>query len=401
MLKKYIEDNTTDANSVLFSGMMGHQRRRSILEKKNPFSYNENSILLKNGNVFPILIGNTWKTFIVDGDVELTESNLDLPGTVFEVGKDYHCFIIDDGEQGIAKLSPNSTFPNGASAENSLKVGGFHYGHIRKVSTDGLYIPTDSEGVPFGSGATGWKNNVTTGIVPNSVWDLFNRPRCSPEGMVKVGNIWVDIYQSSAAEPVSFEAAQNGQFVSGGRLQSKYGMLPVTGTEGCSQYSFNELAARSEKRLLTYAEWLRAAYGNPGGEDGADNYGWTKTGNTARTRTGCRVNPSDGSYDAAAGIKPYAISALNIVDAVGNVWEWLDSCYQLDTGTWEWQNALNGGNANNKGWVFAPNQSNPGCAVAGGSWYDGVHAGPRAVNLHHYSWYVSTGIGVRLACDNL
>ena len=74
-------------------------------------------------------------------------------------------------------------------------------------------------------------------------------------------------------------------------------------------------------RLPSYQEWLASAIGNPQGEDGADNFGWTKTANTARTRTGCGVNPSTGVYDEAAGIKKFAVSAYNCVDTIGNVWE--------------------------------------------------------------------------------
>jgi len=403
MLKRYIKDNETDANDVLFSGLIGHAISRArMLVKKNPNDYDEKILTVKSGTVFPILSGGTWKTFIVDGDTDISESDLDGGGS-FIVGTDYSVFCIDDGANGQLKISPNSTYPAGASADNSLKFAGFHYGHVRKVSSDGLFIPVDSLDVHFGAGPVNWKDNVAVGIVPNSIWDLVNRPSSDPEGMVKVGNIWVDIYEASAAEPISFEASQNGQFVAGGKLQSKYGMIPVTGSEGCNQYAFNELATRSGKRLLTLAEWEKAAYGNPGGEDAADNYGWTKTSNGARARTGCRVNPSTGVYDAVAGIKPYAISAFNIVDAVGNVMEWLDNCFLRwgTTGSFSWRNVLNAGGADNKGQIYATDDANPGVALAGGGWGRGVGCGPRAVYLSYYARSMNTLNGVRLACDNL
>ena len=37
---------------------------------------------------------------------------------------------------------------------------------------------------------------------------------------------------------------------------------------------------------------------------------------------------------------------------------------------------------------------------AGANWNDGVHAGPRAVNVNNYPWNVNTNIGSRLACEN-
>ncbi|GHU65113.1 hypothetical protein FACS189447_03480 [Spirochaetia bacterium] len=398
MLKKFLVDNITEVNALLLANIMGViDKREPIIEKVNPFSYADNTIRIKKGNVIPIRVGNIWKVFVVLDDEILTEANLDAPSSTFQVGTDYAIYLVDDDADGRFSISANLTFPAGANADNSRKYGGFHYGHIRKVSADGLNIPIDSEGVAFGTGSTNWKNNVVTGIVWNSVWDIQNRPKCSPEGMVKIGNLWVDIYQSSAAEPITLEGGTNGQHVSAGRLQSKYGMLPVTGTEGLNWYNFAELAARAGKKMLTYREWIAAAYGNPGGEDGADNYGWTKTSNSARARTGCRVSPGDGSFDAASGIKPYAISALNCVDCVGNVYEWLDSIFQRDTGTWGWKNVLGAG----KGQVYAPNDNNPGAAIAGGHWLQGVHAGPRCVSLGNYAWNVNPNIGVRLACDNL
>jgi formylglycine-generating enzyme required for sulfatase activity len=183
-----------------------------------------------------------------------------------------------------------------------------------------------------------------------------------------------------------------------GKLQSKYGQLPATGTEGLNWYSFQEFAARSGKRLLSYGEWCRAAYGNPGGEDGADNYGWTKTSNTARTRTGCNVNASTGAYTPAGGIKPYAVSAHNLVDTVGNVWEWVDelTIRQVST-SWAWQDVLGA----DKGKAYLPNNVGMSAFVCGGNWSVGVICGGRAVSLNSYPWVVNSHIGSRLACDKL
>jgi formylglycine-generating enzyme required for sulfatase activity len=159
--------------------------------------------------------------------------------------------------------------------------------------------------------------------------------------MVLVGNTWRDIYKSSVAETVTFEGGTNGLYVANGLLQSKYGQLPATGTEGLNWYSFQELAVRSGKRLPDYSEFIQGVAGNPGGQDSADDYGWTKTGNTARARTGCNVNASTGEYVPAGGVKPYAISAYNLVDAIGNVWEWVDELtIQQDSTSWAWQNVL-------------------------------------------------------------
>lgn len=396
MLTRLIQDNITDADAALFSGMMDVLVRSDrILEKKNPFAYATNIITVKAGTTLT-LYNAQWKSFRLDADVELSESDLDTGS--FEVGKDYYVYLVDDGADGQFIISLNTTFPAGYSADTSRKIGGFHYGHVRKVSPDGLWVPVDSEGTRFGSGSINWKDNVTTGIIPNSVWDLQNRPKCSPEGMVKIGHIWVDIYLSSAAESITFESGSNGLHIATGRLQSKYGQIPVTGTEGMNWYTFGELAARADKRLLTYGEWIKSAFGNPQGQDGADDYGWTKTTNSARARTGCRVNNSTGAHDLATGIKPAAISAFNIVDAVGNVYEWLDELSNRhDSTSFAWQNVLGTG----KGQAYLPNASGLIAYIAGAHWSRGVNAGSRAVSAIYVPWYLGAAVGSRLACDNL
>jgi formylglycine-generating enzyme required for sulfatase activity len=322
--------------------------------------------------------------------------------SAFVVGTDYYIYLVWDGTNVAVKISANSTYPSGYTSDNSRKIGGFHYGHIRKVSADDEWVPIDSTGVQFGANGVIWQRNVAVGIVPNSVWDLKNRPSCSPEGMVKVGNMWYDIYLASTAETVSFQGATNGLHVIAGKLQSKYGQLPITGTEGLHWFNFNELATRIGKRLPSYGERIKGAYGNPGGEAAADNYGWTKTTNTARARTGASVGASSGAYDAAAGIKPYAVSAYNLIDTVGDVWEWLDELGpRVSTddavSTFAWRDVL----GSDKGQAYLASTVGLAAFIAGGLWSDGVDCGSRSVNLGDYPWSMSTCIGCRLACDAL
>jgi hypothetical protein len=386
----------TAASAEVFSGLIDlHKKGARILEKKDPFVYpSSDTVLVKQGTIIA-LFNNLWRTFEVSEDIELDEGDIDTGGG-FQVGKDYYVYLVDDGAGGLLVLSANSTFPDGAAADNSRKLGGFHFGHIRCVNS--RYAPVDSNGVVYGTTGTVWQNNVVTGIIPNSVWDLKNRPNCPPEGMVLIGNIWVDIYMASVAETVTFEGPTNGLYVANGLLQSGYGQLPVTGAEGLNWYSFQELATRSGKRLLSYSEWCRSAYGNPGGEANADNYGWTKTSNTDRTRTGCNVNASTGAYVPAGGIKPYAVSAFNLVDTVGNVWEWVsDLSVRQDTTAWAWYDVLGA----DKGQAHLPNEYGLSAFLCGGRWSVGVHCGGRAVHLGYSPWLVYTHIGSRLACDKL
>jgi len=398
MLQRFILDNVSRADDALFSNMLNYSVKDSvILAKKNPFSYTQNVLLVKASNILT-LKNSLWKSYILTDDVELTVANLDQ-GSTFQVGKDYYVYLVDDGNtNGKFLISLNSTFPQGYTAENTRKIGGFHYGHIRAVSSD--WVPVDPSGVKYGTGSNGWQKNVTVGIVPNSVWDLNNRPKCAPEGMVKVGNLWLDIYIASAEEAIAVEGDATLGAVTTGKLQSKYGQIPVTGTEKLTWYSFQELAARVGKRLPSYGEWIGAAFGNPGGQDAADDYGWTKTANTARARTGCRVDNTTGEYSAGAGIKPYAISAYNLVDCVGNVWEWLDEfSYRQDGNAagWTWRNVLGA----DKGQAHLYNDVGLVALLAGGRWNDGVSCGSRAVDAADYPWYSYSSHGGRLVCDSL
>lgn len=301
----------------------------------------------------------------------LSTGNLDA-GSTFTVGKDYYVYICDPGSEDldeVYKISLNSTYPDGYDAETSRKIGGFHYGRVRQVSSK--LIPINAAGAEKGSG---WESNVASGIVPRSVWTLKHRPKCSPEGMVYAGGgLWVDIYLASS----------NGI----GGVKSAYNATPLTGTEGHNSYDFIDLGLKSGKRLLSYSEWQQAAYGSPQGEDGNNTNAWAATTNTARTTTGKVVN---------------AVSAIGCVDCVGNVWECLDELsyrYDATSGSvaWSWKDVLGEGN----GQAYTQGTYGLVRLVAGGSWPDGVLAGCRAVICHNYPWNVNTYIGARFGCDSL
>ena len=302
----------------------------------------------------------------------LSASNFDGTATKFEVGKDY-CIYICDPTSGDAtnfaseqyRISLNTTYPSGFTASNSRKIGGFHYGVVRKVNSAG--IPISTAGAAMGSG---WKTNVVEGIIPNSVWTLLHRPTCDPTGMVYIGPFWGDIYLSS----------DNG--ASG--LQSKKGVVPITGTEGLNWYIANERAMRVGKRLPTYAEFCKGAYGSPQGEDGNNTYAWSATSNTAR---------------AACGNVKNAVSATNVRDLVGNVWKWLDEFIHDPTGAaWNWYDAMAGQEV---GQLYMANATGLHALLGGGNWGIGVHVGSRAVACNRDPWYVHAGFGLWCVCDSL
>jgi formylglycine-generating enzyme required for sulfatase activity len=375
-LKIAIEDMTAKNSPVVY--------------KKNPFSYDENIIIIRKNSAFSTL--PRWRESFV-ADIELSENNLDA-GT-FEVGNDYYIHYVYQNGTGNLIISLNDSY------ENGVVVGGFHYGHIRKVSNDGLWIPVDPDGHDFReSTPVQWEDNVTVGIVPNSVWDMKNRPKSSPAGMVKIGGIWVDIYIASLHESTCeiFERGIAGLHAAIDSLQSKYGKIPVTGYEDFNWYNFVEISMRCKKRLLTYNEWIKAVYGNPQGEDDFNNYGWTKVSNTERAKTGCNVNNTNGIYDTLSGIKPYAISAYNVVDGVGNVPEWTSNLVLDWSGeqSLDWYDFLGDG----KGQYWGSKSDQVRAICAGGTYNDGVKAGCRSFSLSGCIWNHSQ-IGARFASESL
>ncbi|BCS94493.1 hypothetical protein DSLASN_01250 [Desulfoluna limicola] len=325
-------------------------------------------------------IGGHGKGYLLNAQTNwdpLTAGNNDGSFSAFTLGDDIYLYATQD-PTGIAKIvaSRNATYPDSKTAESTRKIGGFHYGRVRGASDYG--VPVDGGGTPYG---TGWEANVVEGIVPNSAWDLTNRPKCDPSGMVKVGSMWVDIYPTSAAEPV----AVFNQKLAAGKAQSAYGVTPLTGTEGLNWYTFTELARRSDKRMLSYEEWCAVAEGSPQG-NAADNINaWTKIENTGRTMTGAVYR---------------AISVNNVVECVGNVWEWTN-CQVVRSDNdvnWAYRDIMPGAEV---GQIYMLSDTQFVNVLAGGHWARGELAGSRCAALDHNAWNVAAYIGVRFACDNL
>ena len=343
----------------------------SLVGVDSPAFYNAKGNIEKSSgaesvDIPPLALRIDRQNLKIETESVLAAADNDGSFSSFTVGTDYYVYACQpaSGVEPDFILSVNSTYPNtmpsGAtpSADNTRKIGGFHYGRIRTGSNAG---------------------DVTEGIVPNSVWDLVNRPKCSPEGMAKVGNLWVDIYLAS----------EDGQ----GGLESAYNATPATGTEGLSWYNFAEKAAKVDKRLLSMSEWIQAAKGSPQGNDGDNVNAWSATSNSGRTATGTVVN---------------AISDYNIVDCAGNVWEWLDELsIRQDSTSWQWYDPATDFNETmESGWdqlgdMYLPNDNGLIAFRAGGVWDYGVHCGARTVFLNNRPWDVVSYNGCRLACDPL
>lgn len=374
------DSNMSSNKAAINTAKLALMSRQIVADNKkyiNAAGASNPTTIIIDANVL-IVVGDS---FFKTSATTLTPSNLDT-GTSFTMGNDYYIYICDptSGDDSIDnnevyKISLSTTYPTGYNATNSRKIGGFHYGVVRKV--DSYYRPINSSGTALGSG---WQTNVYTGIVPNSVWTLLHRPKCSPEGMVYLnGDLWGDIYLASTD--------------GGSGLKSVYNANPMTGTEGMNWYGFVERARLVGKRLPTYAEFCAAALGSPAGEDDNNTYAWSATTNGGRARTGSVTN---------------AVSSYNVRDLVGNVWKWVDDIFLYEGGstTWGWQNIQadlqKGGILDGScGDMYALNATSLLVLLCGGHWHHGALDGRRAVHLGFYPWRVDTGFGVWCVCDSL
>lgn len=293
-------------------------------------------------------------------------ANSDGSFAALTLGDNVYVYAVQHAS-GIAQwvASKNSTVPTGYTADNSRKVGGFHFGRYRPVA--------ERYNKAFAPGSQ---------ILPNSCWDLQHRPKCDPTGMVEIipGRLWADIYLNS-------EGAGNWPNTV---PESRYNATPLSGTEGYARYfDLSVLAANAGKRRPFLHEFYVYADGTPEGNDGNNDTAWSATTNSGRTATGTVAK---------------AVSCLGIVDAAGNLWE---PCVDLhDVGStssadYNWDRPIveNGkdsgelrGELYHRRWRFF---------MAGGSWALGVRCGSRCAHSAYYPEYVASDAGLRCVCDSL
>jgi hypothetical protein len=296
----------------------------------------------------------------------LAAGNNDGSFAALALGDNIYIYAVRQAS-GTAKwvASKNSTVPTGYDAASSRKIGGFHVGRYRGVANryNTAYAPV-------------------TQILPNSCWDLAHRPTCDPTGMVEVipGSLWVDIYPNSEGAGLWPENVP----------VSVYGATIIRDTI-YSRSDFHQLINNAGKRLPTVEEFLRYAEGAPAGLDGSNDQAWSMTTNTGPT---------------TAGGVAKAVSQYNVVDAVGNVWDWLDSHHDIgdyngSVTPYAWDAAVVNvgkdaayprGSVDHAAW---------GAFIGGGPWLGGVLDGARCLYSSAVPWDADGRVGLRGVCDSL
>lgn len=315
-------------------------------------------------------IGGNGKGFLLEKKFNwnpLSPDNHDDTLAALTLGDNWYLYAVADAS-GIAKwlTSKNATFPTGYDATNSRRMGGCHIGRIR--GTENRYSTSYAPVV---------------GIVPNSIWDMFHRPKADPTGMVEIipGALWADIYLNSEGPGVW----PNNVPV------SAYGQMPIR-DDIYARVDFYRLARNAGKRLPSPGEWMVLADGSPQGADGNNDLAWSKTTNTG---------------PAATGFVAKAIGELNIVDAAGNLYELLDSHYDLNVGTYAWlTNTVNVGKdaAIPRGQTYTSasgGSSGWRAWLGGGHWSSGVRCGARYLHSIADPWNAIGIVGLRCVSDAL
>ena len=153
----------------------------------NPVEGQKQRLSIAGGTTFKIINNGVHRLYRVNNDIVFNPASLLDEGSDLENGVDYNIYIVvDNGSTANLVVSKNITFPNGANADNSRRIGGFH----TLCADIGTLLNTNSHPL-YGF--------MAKDILPQSCWDLINRPYCNPAGMVKSFKlpVWYDIYFSS------------------------------------------------------------------------------------------------------------------------------------------------------------------------------------------------------------
>ena len=248
-----------------------------------PYALSRNGLVIKAGTYIKIGTGSSVIAFYTDVDYNLPNvvDFLDT-GSALSPGKDYYVYLcLQAGNTFTFRVSMNATFPNGFTADNSRKIGGFH----------SLCLAV---GAIAGHKLSGY---LTADILPASIWDLSFRAANQNEGSVYDSNLdyWPHIYLQSGT---------------GTGTRSAFG---GTVTRTRQQLDHVEDMFRVGKRLLTDTEFMSSMEGS-----------------NQETNIFGSVQPeTTGGHTDTAGRR--MISDIGCEDGVGAYWQWLQEVCNLVT----------------------------------------------------------------------
>lgn len=343
-----------------------------------PYALSRNGLVIKAGTYIKIGTGSSAIAFYTDVDYNLPNvvDFLDT-GSTLSPGKDYYVYLCLQADSTFTfRVSLNATFPNGFTADNSRKIGGFH----------SLCLAV---GAIAGHKLSGY---LTADILPASIWDLSFRAVNQNEGSVYDANLdyWPHIYLQSGT---------------GTGTRSAFG---GTVTHTRQQLDHIEDMFRVGKRLLTDTEFASSMEGS---NQETNIFGGVQPGTT-------------GGHTDTAGRR--MISDIGCEDGVGAYWQWLQeitymvyssgavNTYQsgaVDNGTYRGGSPKTNFTVSNdriSGFTWAQRstdtkgqQYNTIGLIAGGSWGDGALCGSRTRHANSSRLFCYVTLGARGAANTL
>ena len=283
----------------------------------------KNKLRIAANTGIKIIIGGEHKIFVINNDIEFVPVNILDAGSVLEPGTDYHIYVVAASDNASLVVSKNASYPAGATANNSRRIGGFH-----TLCAD-IGALQDTTHKLYGFSARD--------ILPQSVHDLLNRPRtCGAQGMVldPATGIWVDIYMQSSTGATTKSAYQG------------------TVTKSRSFDGHQEDLAAVGKRMLLDAEFTSATMGTIPYR--------AVMGVVDPVTTGGKVN--------TAGQR--IVSNIGCEDMAGCYWQWIGTQSFANYGTTAaWAEASPAG----QGQQYLPTNA----LIAGGAWGSASASGAR------------------------
>ena len=285
-------------------------------------SGSRSNLILSGNTTFKIIDSGVHKLFKVNSDLDFNPADYLDSGETLVAGRDYHIYLVMDSSGASLVVSLDATYPSGATASNSRRIGGFH-----TLCSD-VGTLQDSGHSLYGY--------MARDILPLSVWDLINRPMtCGAQGMVKIPqtNSWVDIYMQSGT---------------GANTKSVY-QGTVTKSQSYDSHSEDLLAVG--KRMLRDNEFTAAALGTIPYR--------AVQGSADPITTGGKVN-TDGKR---------IISNIGCEDMCGCYWQWIGDSPAAWGDSDSWADASPAGQGQ---------QYSMRAVLAGGCWGGAACSGARA-----------------------
>lgn len=337
------------------------------------------SLVLKAGTPIPVFENNGNRhIFYSDDEITISAANL-VSGDAFAAGTSYFVYLVyTDQRNWLFKISTSSsqTFSGALAARI---IGGFDTLCV-SVTSEQVYSTTEVH--PFSGAVAGY-------IHPFSVWDLWHRPVCCPEGFAYAPTlgIWASIYLMS--KDASLNTWTTGTTASGSKYPNdSFKMVSKNGgtiLDGVSTPALNCLDGEQQlhyqgMRLPTIAEFGDLARGAPQGVN--------INGSADPVTTGGHVDTNSKRI----------ISYCGLEDIVGVLWQWSSESSYDASGSTTWTDNFNASKRDVLGkYYFGAGKR----ALLGGDWDSGAGCGSRGLGWYDSPLNLYNSLGFRAVSESM